>query len=252
MSTPYTDSAVDRAAFNTKARQRIQQTEFMMSAPTFRLCPADEGLEVAFAGRSNAGKSSAINALTNQRQLARSSKTPGRTQMINFFSIGDADTRLVDLPGYGYAAVPLEMKKEWQVELEEYLVSRSSLAGLVLLTDIRHPLKFFDEQMLHWAQDGELPVHILLTKADKLKYGAAKNALLNTRKQLKKLGLSCSIQLFSALKKEGIDELAGVMGDWYVYGKKAGTQTDQQPENDEQADSIDAMQTDTSKDTDSE
>ncbi|MBO1531666.1 YihA family ribosome biogenesis GTP-binding protein [Psychrobacter sp. F1192] len=217
MSTPYQDIAAKHAAFNTKARQRLQQTEFMTSAPTFRLCPPDEGLEVAFAGRSNAGKSSAINALTNQRQLARSSKTPGRTQMINFFSVGDTDTRLVDLPGYGYAAVPLEMKKEWQVELEEYLVSRASLAGLVLLTDIRHPLKFFDEQMLHWAKDGELPVHILLTKADKLKYGAAKNALLHTRQELKKLGLSCTIQLFSALKKDGIDELAGVMGNWYQY-----------------------------------
>lgn len=218
MSTQFKDVAAEHAAFNTKTRQRIQQTEFMMSAPTFRLCPPDEGLEVAFAGRSNAGKSSAINALTNQRQLARSSKTPGRTQMINFFSIGDTDKRLVDLPGYGYAAVPLEMKKEWQVELEEYLVSRSSLAGLVLLTDIRHPLKFFDEQMLHWAKDGNLPVHILLTKADKLKYGAAKNALLNTRQALKKLGLSsCTIQLFSALRKDGIDELAGVMGNWYNY-----------------------------------
>lgn len=216
MSTP-SDIKAQHAVFSTKTRQRIQQTEFMMSAPTFRLCPPDAGLEVAFAGRSNAGKSSAINALTNQRQLARSSKTPGRTQMINFFSIGDTGTRLVDLPGYGYAAVPLEMKKEWQVELEEYLVSRESLAGLVLLTDIRHPLKFFDEQMLHWAKEGNLPVHILLTKSDKLKYGAAKNALLNTRQALKKQGLDCSIQLFSALKKEGIDELAGVMGNWYDY-----------------------------------
>lgn len=217
MSTSSKDVAAKHAAFNTKARQRIQQSEFMMSAPTFKLCPPDIGLEVAFAGRSNAGKSSAINALANQRQLARSSKTPGRTQMINFFSIGNTDTRLVDLPGYGYAAVPLEMKKEWQVELEEYLVSRSSLAGLVLLTDIRHPLKFFDEQMLHWAKDGELPVHILLTKADKLKYGAAKNTLLNTRQTLKKLGLPSTIQLFSALRKEGIDELAGVMGHWYEF-----------------------------------
>ena len=217
MSTPFKDVAAEHADFNTKARQRIQQTEFLMSAPTFRLCPPDVGLEVAFAGRSNAGKSSAINALTNQRQLARSSKTPGRTQMINFFSIGDSDRRLVDLPGYGYAAVPLEMKKEWQVELEEYLVSRSSLAGLVLMSDIRHPLKFFDEQMLYWAKDGELPVHILLTKADKLKYGASKNALLNTRKRLKQLGLNCTIQLFSALRKEGLDELAGVMGNWYEY-----------------------------------
>lgn len=215
MTTSPQNLAAQHAAFNTTARQKIQQTEFMLSAPTFKLCPADSGREIAFAGRSNAGKSSAINALTNQRQLARSSKTPGRTQMINFFSVGDPSARLVDLPGYGYAAVPLEMKKEWQVELEEYLVSRESLAGLVLLTDIRHPLKFFDEQMLHWAKDGELPVHLLLTKSDKLKYGAAKNTLLQTRQALKKLGLNCSIQLFSALKKEGIDELAGVMGRWY-------------------------------------
>ena len=185
-----------------------------MSAPTFRLCPADTGYEVAFAGRSNAGKSSAINVLTNQRQLARSSKTPGRTQMINFFSIGNEEARLVDLPGYGYAAVPEKMKLVWQTELEEYLVSRESLAGLVLLMDSRHPLKFFDEQMLHWAKDGELPVHVLLTKADKFKYGPAKNILLQTKRELEKLDLPFSIQLFSSLKKEGIDELAEVMGRW--------------------------------------
>jgi len=233
MTTPFQELAAEHAAFNAKARQKIQQTEFMLSAPTFKLCPADSGREVAFAGRSNAGKSSAINALTNQRQLARSSKTPGRTQMINFFSVGDTSARLVDLPGYGYAAVPLEMKKEWQVELEEYLVSRESLAGLVLLTDIRHPLKFFDEQMLHWAKDGELPVHLLLTKADKLKYGAAKNTLLQTRQALKKLGLNCSIQLFSALKKEGIDELAGVMGRWYGEDWFNGTSANNELLNDD-------------------
>src|SRR5690606_6703498 len=104
---------------------------------------------------------------------------------------------------------------------EEYLVSRSSLAGLVLMSDIRHPLKFFDEQMLHWAKDGDLPVHILLTKADKLKYGASKNALLNTRKRLKQLGLNCTIQLFSALRTEGLDELSGVMSNWFEFQVKA-------------------------------
>lgn len=196
------------------ARQRLVQTEFMLSAPTFRLCPPDTGYEVAFAGRSNAGKSSAINVLTNQRQLARSSKTPGRTQMINFFAIGNRSSRLVDLPGYGYAAVPEALKNEWQVELEEYLVSRNSLMGLVLLMDSRHPLKFFDKQMLQWAKDGGLPVHILLTKADKFKYGPAKNILLNTKREMEKLDLPFTIQLFSALKKEGIDELAEVMGRW--------------------------------------
>lgn len=194
--------------------KRIWQTEFLMSAPTFQLCPADSGFEVAFAGRSNAGKSSAINTLTNQRQLARSSKTPGRTQMINFFKVGNDTQRIVDLPGYGYAAVPEEMKREWQVELESYLVDRKSLAGLVLMTDIRHPLKYFDEQMLLWAKDGGLPVHVLLTKADKFKFGQAKNTLLKTQQTLQRLDLPFSIQSFSALKKQGIDELATVVGQW--------------------------------------
>ncbi len=194
--------------------RQIRQTTFMLSAPTFKLCPDDSGLEVAFAGRSNAGKSSAINTLTQQKQLARSSKTPGRTQMINFFSVGSEHKRLVDLPGYGYAAVPEAMKIKWQKELEDYLVSRQSLVGLVLLTDIRHPLKYFDEQMLHWAKDGNLPVHVLLTKADKLKRGAAKTTLLETRRALDTLNLPFSIQLFSSLNKDGIDTLAEVMGAW--------------------------------------
>ena len=120
----------------------------------------------------------------------------------------------MDLPGYGYAAVPEKMKLVWQKELEEYLVSRESLAGLVLLMDSRHPLKFFDEQMLLWAKDGELPVHVLLTKADKFKYGPAKNILLQTKRELEKLDLPFTIQLFSSLKKEGVDELAEVMGRW--------------------------------------
>ncbi|MPW74331.1 YihA family ribosome biogenesis GTP-binding protein [Moraxella catarrhalis] len=194
--------------------KQIHQTKFLLSAPTFKLCPEDTGFEVAFAGRSNAGKSSAINTITHQKQLARSSKTPGRTQMINFFTVGDEQARIVDLPGYGYAAVPESMKIKWQKELEDYLVSRQSLAGLVLMTDIRHPLKYFDEQMLHWAKDGKLPVHVLLTKSDKLKRGAQKSALLATKKQLEALDLPFSIQLFSALKKEGMDELALVLGDW--------------------------------------
>ncbi|WP_114800942.1 ribosome biogenesis GTP-binding protein YihA/YsxC [Moraxella canis] len=194
--------------------KQIHQTKFLLSAPTFKLCPEDTGFEVAFAGRSNAGKSSAINTITHQKQLARSSKTPGRTQMINFFTVGDEQARIVDLPGYGYAAVPESMKIKWQKELEEYLVSRQSLVGLVLMTDIRHPLKYFDEQMLHWAKDGRLPVHVLLTKADKLKRGAQKTALLSTKKQLEALELPFSIQLFSALKKEGVDDLAKVLGEW--------------------------------------
>ena len=201
----------------------LQQTQFLLSAPTFKLCPADTGLEVAFAGRSNAGKSSCINALTNQRQLARSSKTPGRTQMINFFHMGNDQQRLVDLPGYGYAAVPESTKKEWQKELEKYLVSRKSLAGLILLTDIRHPLKFFDEQMLHWAKDGDLPVHVLLTKADKLKYGASKNTLQQVKNELKKLKLPFSVQLFSAQNKQGLDELSLTLAKWLELGVEPNT-----------------------------
>lgn len=194
--------------------KQLHQTTFALSAPTFKLCPPDVGFEVAFAGRSNAGKSSAINTITQQKQLARSSKTPGRTQMINFFDVGKADARIVDLPGYGYASVPEAMKIKWQKELEAYLVNRQSLAGLILLTDIRHGLKYFDEQMLHWAKDGQLSVHVLLTKADKLKYGAAKTALLQVQKQLQTLDLPFSIQLFSALKRQGVDELAQVLGTW--------------------------------------
>lgn len=214
--------ATEEGAITADIAQRwLQQTEFQLSAPTFRLCPFDSGLEVAFAGRSNAGKSSCINAITNQRQLARSSKTPGRTQMINFFNMGDVSKRLVDLPGYGYAAVPESMKKEWQTELEKYLISRQSLAGLVLLMDIRHPLKEFDTQMLYWAKDGGLPVHVLLTKSDKLKYGASQQALQAVKKELKKLKLPFSIQLFSALQKEGFDEMRLKLAEWLEYDPNA-------------------------------
>ena len=134
----------------------LRQAEFLMSAPKLALCVEDTGYEIAFAGRSNAGKSSAINALTNQKQLARASKKPGRTQMINFFSLGNPDQRLVDLPGYGYAAVPEAMKIVWQKELENYLIHRKSLQGLVLLMDIRHPLQHFDLMMLEWAHSRHL------------------------------------------------------------------------------------------------
>ena len=196
-----------------------QLTHFVTSAPDIRHLPADTGIEVAFAGRSNAGKSSALNTLTNQKNLARTSKTPGRTQLINLFEVAEGK-RLVDLPGYGYAQVPEEMKIKWQRALGEYLEKRLCLKGLVVLMDIRHPLKDLDQQMIEWAVESDIQVLVLLTKADKLKYGASKTALLNTRKRLKQLGLDCTIQLFSALRKEGLDELAGVMGNWYQYQAK--------------------------------
>jgi len=203
-----------------------------MSAPTLNLCVEDTGYEIAFAGRSNAGKSSAINALTNQKQLARASKKPGRTQMINFFSLGNPDQRLVDLPGYGYAAVPEAMKIVWQKKLENYLIHRKSLQGLVLLMDIRHPLKHFDVMIVEWAYSRHLFVHVLLTKADKLNRGPANKALLEVQQQLKKMKLNFSIQLFSSLNKQGLEELASVMAGRlnYTLDKTLGFDLDAIPE----------------------
>jgi len=182
------------------------QAKFINSSPHIRNAPADQGLEVAFAGRSNAGKSSAINALTRQNALARISKTPGRTQMLNFFEI-NAGLRFVDLPGYGYAKVPVEVKKKWHALMEHYLTQRKSLCGIILVMDVRHPLTEFDWQMVEWCQHAGLPLHILLTKADKLTYGAAKNTLLQVRRALQDVSCPLTIQLFSSLKKTGIDEV---------------------------------------------
>jgi GTP-binding protein len=182
------------------------QAKFINSSPHIRNAPADQGLEVAFAGRSNAGKSSAINTVTQQNALARISKTPGRTQMLNFFEI-NAGLRFVDLPGYGYAKVPVDVKKKWHEMMEHYLTHRKSLCGIILVMDVRHPLTEFDWQMVEWCQHTHLPLHILLTKADKLAYGAAKNTLLQVRKELKDVSSPLTIQLFSSLKKTGIDEV---------------------------------------------
>lgn len=188
---------------------------FMLSAPTLRECPEDSGVEVAFAGRSNAGKSSAINALTHQKSLARTSRTPGRTQLINFFALqGAADKRLVDLPGYGYAKVPEAVKIEWQRHLSDYLRDRLSLRGLVLLMDVRHPLTEFDQMMLGYADERDMPVQILLTKADKLKKGPANSALQQVRSRLREWEDLVSVQLFSSLKKDGLDPLAKRLDAW--------------------------------------
>ena len=175
--------------------------------------PADFGCEVAFAGRSNAGKSSAINALTANTKLARTSRTPGRTQLINFFTVTD-QIRLVDLPGYGFAKVPLKVKQEWNKQLERYLQLRQSLKGLILLMDIRHPLKDYDRQMIEWAVKSEMPVHILLTKSDKLKRGPAKSALFAVQKELQKHERWISVQLFSSLSHDGMDELQRTLNWW--------------------------------------
>lgn len=193
----------------------FRRAQFLTSAAKLAQCPADTGTEVAFAGRSNAGKSSCINVLTDNRHLARASKTPGRTRLINFFALNEAASqRLVDLPGYGYAKVSQEMKDEWQQHLENYLRERETLRGLVLLMDIRHPLKDFDIIMLDWAESTELPVHCVLTKADKLNRGPAQQALLQVRKQLSARSVPVSVQLFSAPSKQGVDELAATLGHW--------------------------------------
>lgn len=190
---------------------------FLISSPDLARCPPDYGVEVAFAGRSNAGKSSAINTLTRQKALARTSRTPGRTQLINFFALGDdQDRRLVDLPGYGYAKVPEKVKDEWQRQLSHYLQRRRSLKGLVLLMDVRHPLTEFDQTLLGWADDKDMPVHILLTKADKLKSGAAKSALQQVRSRLLEWEDLVSVQLFSSLKKEGVEEVHARLDEWLV------------------------------------
>ena len=199
----------------TENRLNFRQTQFLISAAKRDQCPPDAGREVAFAGRSNAGKSSAINTLTDNKNMARTSKTPGRTQLINFFSLDD-ERRLVDLPGYGYAKVPMAVKEQWQRHLEDYLRHRQSLCGLVLLMDCRHPLQDFDRMMLDWAENSEMPVHILLTKADKLKKGAAQNSLLGVRRELEKCGHTASVQLFSALKRSGLDGLQQQLHHWLV------------------------------------
>lgn len=192
------------------------QANFMSSASKLSNAPADQGLEIAFAGRSNAGKSSAINALTGQNSLARTSKTPGRTQLLNFFTIDD-ERKFVDLPGYGYARVPEKVKKEWQQMMAAYLNERQALRGIVLVMDVRHPLTDFDWQMIEWSEHAGLPLHILLTKADKLKYGAAKNTLLKVQKELSSASIVITLQLFSATKKTGIDDIHQVLDEWFGF-----------------------------------
>ena len=197
----------------TSNRNFYRQAHFLKSAASANQFP-QHGLEVAFAGRSNAGKSSAINTLCDNKSLARTSKTPGRTRLVNFFELDDTH-RLVDLPGYGFARVPMAVKKEWEKLMTQYLSEQQSLCGLVVIMDIRHPLNDYDWQMLQWCHHYQLPVHILLTKADKIKRGAQQNSKLQTQKQLKQANIDASVQVFSALKKNGPDELVARLDDWF-------------------------------------
>ncbi|MDC9715339.1 MAG: ribosome biogenesis GTP-binding protein YihA/YsxC [Gammaproteobacteria bacterium] len=182
------------------------RAKFLLSCPSIKDCPTDQGYEVIFAGRSNAGKSSAINTITLQKKLAKVSRTPGRTQHLVFFEL-DENRRLVDLPGYGYAKVPERIKKQWHLDIGEYFAKRKCLAGAVLVMDVRRPLTPFDQTMLDWCVGMNLPTQILLTKADKLKKGAASNALLKVKSAIKPHPF-VQVQLFSSLKKQGLDTLS--------------------------------------------
>ena len=188
----------------------FRSVQFLTSANKLSECPIDSGSEVVFCGRSNAGKSSAINTLTGNRNLAKTSKTPGRTQMINFFAIS-SDKRIVDLPGYGYAKVSASMSASWRKNLESYLRFRKSLRGVILLIDIRHALKDSDKTMINWLHSIELPIHVLLTKSDKL----SKTSRLSELKRVKgDLRNEISCQLFSSQNQDGIEVLAELLSRW--------------------------------------
>lgn len=195
-----------------------QQAKYLKSVPTLNLCPEELRYEVAFAGRSNAGKSSALNVITSQKALARTSKTPGRTQLINFFTL-DEERALVDLPGYGFAKVNVKIKRAWEAGLSEYIEKRPQLKGVVLLMDSRMPPTDIDMTMLEWTKSLELPVHVLLTKSDKLKKGPAKASLLKLRKMLKEEYPHATAQLFSSLKRDGLDEVWQKLDQWFEYEK---------------------------------
>jgi GTP-binding protein len=197
------------------------RARYLLSAHNPKQLPADGGFEVAFAGRSNAGKSSALNAICQQNALARVSKTPGRTQQLVFFDFAPssngpaADRFLVDLPGYGYAKVPQELQAHWQAFLERFFETREALRGLIVVMDIRHPLKDYDRQMLGYAVRRGLPAHVLLTKADKLSRGAAMNTLQAVRMELSRAyGDTVSVQTFSGESKQGVDEARAVLSRW--------------------------------------
>lgn len=193
----------------------FQNAEFMLGAARVGQLPPDVGTEIAFAGRSNAGKSSALNALCGRRALARVSRTPGRTQEINVFRLQpEGGQRLIDLPGYGYARVPPAQRAHWDRLIGQYLRERRSLAGLVLIMDIRRPITDLDRSLLDWLQARPRLLHVLLTKADKVSRNEAGRELLRTRRGLEELGLDATLQTFSALKREGVEDLRGLLLEW--------------------------------------
>ena len=191
-----------------------QKAKYLKSAAELTDLPPDTGWEVAFIGRSNAGKSSALNTITSIRGLARTSKTPGRTQMINLFAL-DEQRRMVDLPGYGYAKAPRVVQERWEQTTAEYLKTRECLRGLVLVMDIRHPLKEMDQEIIDWTVSCDIPIRILLTKADKLKSAAARKTLKEVDDALEQYGDSVSLQLFSSQDRTGVQEVQEQLDLWY-------------------------------------
>lgn len=197
----------------SEAASRYARARFAGSVARLAQLPADSGREVAFAGRSNAGKSSALNAITGQRGLARTSKTPGRTRLINLFAL-DAQRRLVDLPGYGYARVPESVRHDWERLLASYLARRTCLAGVVLVLDARRGLTDLDRRLIELLAPTGRALHALLTKADKLRRGEAARALEAARVELEDAGIEATLQLFSATHARGIDDVHGILDDW--------------------------------------
>ena len=194
---------------------------FMLGVHQPEQFPPDDGAEVAFAGRSNAGKSSAMNAIVARQALARTSKTPGRTQQLNFFELR-AGCRVVDLPGYGYAKVPVPMRKHWQALLNAYFTQRQSLRGVIQIMDIRHPLTDYDVQLIEFANERGIPVHVLLTKADKL----SRSQQMNTLKQVRSSLEGAGVQLFSAVAKTGVDDARKALEEMWALTPDSNDATD--------------------------
>lgn len=211
-----TGTAPGRTVTQTMTHPVYAHCRFLQSAHTLAQLPDDNGIEIAFAGRSNAGKSSALNAITQSKALVRVSRTPGRTQLINYFQI-DEQRCLVDLPGYGYAKVPEKMRRHWQTTLQDYFARRRSLGGLMLVMDIRHPLQALDWQMVEWCTRANLKLHILLTKADKLTRNAANTTLLQIQRELEQANIEASLQTFSAHNKSGVEDAQSVLDEWFGF-----------------------------------
>lgn len=197
----------------------LHHPQFLISAHDPDQWPSDHGAEVAFAGRSNVGKSSAINTITNRRGLARTSKIPGRTQQIVFFRL-DGDRRLVDLPGYGYAKVPESLRRHWGKMIERYLRTRLSVRGLILLMDIRHPVTVLDRQMLEWSENARLTVHVLLTKSDKFSRSKAQQSLRAVATQLDGFSNAVSVQLFSSVTRTGCRQARELIAQWLTQTER--------------------------------